>query len=203
MRTENDSYVSCTSFLLSSKNDVLRLITIVHLNLWFTPIKNTRKQRRHRCFWFLVMYVELIRSVYTRLRKHVVPTHSDWTPDCNVLLLSQPRILFSSWSFLLSPQSVRKEFRRCVYLVKNWVFRNPSKTHFWSENSLVKKQSWVMSPRVILVNYGRVIYRIHTLTFYKVKGRERHMWCLWYRLKLIGYDDACSFLWIYYESITW
>jgi hypothetical protein len=29
--------------------------------------------------------------------------------------------------------------------------------------------------RVILVNYSRVIYSIHTLTFYKVKGRERHM----------------------------
>jgi hypothetical protein len=27
----------------------------------------------------------------------------------------------------------------------------------------------------MLVNYGRVIYRIYTLAFYKVKGRERHM----------------------------
>jgi hypothetical protein len=39
---------------------------------------------------------------------------------------------------------------------------------------------------VILVNYGRVIYSIHTLTFYEVKGKERHMWCLCYSLRLIA-----------------
>jgi hypothetical protein len=44
-----------------------------------------------------------------------------------------------------------------------------------------------MGPKVILVNYGRVIiYGIHTLAFYKVKG-ERHVRCLYYSLKLVAY----------------
>jgi hypothetical protein len=33
-------------------------------------------------------------------------------------------------------------------------------------------------------------FSIHTLTFYKVKGRERHVWCLCYSLRLIAYRGA-------------
>ncbi len=56
MRTEKHSHLACCSWL-SSKNDAFARILDDAYGLWYTPTKNTRNHRQHRCFWFLVMYV--------------------------------------------------------------------------------------------------------------------------------------------------
>ena len=63
-----------------------------------THIKHTNSHRPNRGFWFHVVSTQLHfgtlwrtwrtcsrskhESFCTSLRQHVVPTHSDWTPDC-------------------------------------------------------------------------------------------------------------------------
>ena len=97
MRSEKHTHLSCCSWL-SSKNDTFSSIVDDTYENWCAPIKNRKTLREHRCFWFLVLYVELYfhtlwsicrtssfskhESLWSSLRNHVVSTHSDWTPVC-------------------------------------------------------------------------------------------------------------------------
>jgi hypothetical protein len=98
-----------------------------YYELWCVPIKNTRSNRQHHCFWFLTLYVELHfhtlwntyrtcswskhESLSTNLRNRVISTHSDSTPDCPDPFTTPRSHFLPTFTFpLVSPSIVNETY---------------------------------------------------------------------------------------------
>ncbi len=92
MRSEKHSHLTCCSWL-SSKEDTFTSILDDTYENWYTPIKNTKTHREHRCFWFLSLYVELHFHTLWMLYPHIL------IQLLTVLILLNPHIHFSSFKF--------------------------------------------------------------------------------------------------------